>query len=135
MPPETCPGPSSLYNLNHNDLADYKFWSQFAESSERILLNKSQQDGKPRVINVNDEDGKDDMLRVGVWTTLPDACEYSDRHVHLATLRRAAPDRICEACYYMIQHSCPLSTVQKHCASCCDNLKLWVRASDRRKKK
>ena len=135
IPPGTCPRPSSLYNLNHSDPDDYKFWSQFVISSESQLLTKSQRDGKPRVINVEIEDGKNDMLRIGVWDSLPDADDYSDRHVHLATLRRAAPDRVCQACYYMIQHSCPLSTVQKHCVSCCDNLKLWVKASDRRKKK
>ena len=135
IPPGTCPRPSSLYNLNHSDPDDYKFWSQFVISSESQLLTKSQRDGKPRVINVEIEDGKNDMLRIGIWDSLPDADDYSDRHVHLATLRRAAPDRVCQACYYMIQHSCPLSTVQKHCVSCCDNLKLWVKASDRRKKK
>ena len=133
--PGTCSRPSSLYNLNHADPDDYKFWSQFVSSSESQLLTKSQRDGKPRVINVKVVDGKNDMLRIGVWTSLPDASDYSDRHVHLATLRRAAPDRVCQACYYMVQHSCPLSTVQKHCASCCDNLKLWAKASDRRKKK
>ena len=126
MPPGTCPRPSSLYSLAlcSIDSGDFDFWSQYAKSSEGNILNKSRVDGKPRVVNVDVEDGKDDMLRVGVWTKLADPHEHQARHVLLASLRRAAPDRVCKVCSYNLQHNCALSTHTRHCDKCCDDVKL-----------
>ena len=136
MPPGTCPRPTSLYSIGHNlsdthdsyrtklTLDSYNFWSQYAKSSEGNIIRMSCIDGKPRVVNVDVEDGKDDMLRVGDWTKLEDPTSHQARHVLIASLRRAAPDRVCQACSYMLQHSCPLPTNTKHCAQCCDDVKL-----------
>jgi len=61
---------------------------------------KSQTDGKPRIVNINPDERCDDMLRVGYWDTLKDPLEYQRRHLVIASLRRAAPGRVCEVCSY-----------------------------------
>ena len=40
--------------------------------AEPKVLNKSWKDGKPRVVNINVDARRDDMLRVGVWDKLDD---------------------------------------------------------------
>ena len=69
------------------------------------------------------------MLRVGYWDSLKDPLEYQRRHLVIASLRRAAPGRVCQKCSYMLQHSCPLSntTGSKHCATCCEDVKSKVK--------
>ena len=125
LPPNTCSRPSTLYCLKHSSSGDYDFWSKHAlTEAERNILEKSQIDRKPRIVNVNADKLRDDMLRVGVWSKLDDPSEYQRRHVLIASLRRAAPGRVCQACSYMLQHSCPLSntTGSKHCATCCEDV-------------
>lgn len=76
------------------------------------------------MVNIVVDVCRDDMLRVGIWDKLDDPSSYQQRHILIASLRRSAPDRVCQMCSYMIQHSCPLSTNTKHCAKCCDDIKL-----------
>ena len=67
LPPNTCPRPTDLYALKHNSHGDYDFWSKHAlTEAELNILKRSQIDGKPRVVNVNANKHRDDMLRVGV---------------------------------------------------------------------
>ena len=125
LPPGTCPRPSALYALDHSDNMDYSYWSKQAlTQAEAEVLKKSSIDGKPRVINVNVDKGRDDMLRVGVWNKLGDPSDYQRRHILIASLRRAAPGRVCQVCHYMLRHTCPLSklTGLPHCATCCDGV-------------
>ena len=129
LPLNTCPRPSSLYALKHFKSSDYEYWSKVTLSQAELkILKKSRDDGKPRVVNVNADPCRDDMLRVGVWDKLEDPTEYQRRHILIASLRRAAPDRVCQMCSYVLQHSCTLSnhTGIMHCAKCCDDVKLKV---------
>ena len=143
IPPGICPKPSSLYAIvqhgeSFDEALDYwenmKLWEKYAE---KIPFDRTLEDDKPRVVNLagGSHDAHCDMLRIGNWDKLDDPSSHQARHVLLANIRRTDPDRFCESCSYEIQHSCPLSTVQKHCVLCCDTLKLWVKASERRKKK
>ena len=130
LPPDTCPRPSDIYALTHSSHGDYDYWSKHASTEAELrVLKKSQTDGKPRVVNVNVDKDRDDMLRVGVWTKLPDPSDYQRRHVLIASLRRVAPDRVCQVCFYMLQHSCPLAkhTATKHCATCCEDVEPKVK--------
>ena len=132
LPPGTCPRPSTLYGLKHFSNGDYDFWSeQSLNQTEVKALKKSQVDGKPRVVNVNADKHRDDMLRVGIWTKLDDPSEHQRRHVLIASLRRSAPDRVCQVCSYMLQHSCSKHTGTKHCTTCCDEVKSKVKKSSR----
>ena len=136
LPPNTCPRPTSLYALKHYRASDYEYWSQHAlTQAELKVIKKSQVDGKPRVVNVNFDKSRDDMLRVGVWNKLDDPSKYQRRHVLIASLRRAALDRVCQICSYMLEHSCPLSNTTgiKHCDKCCDEVKSKVKHSSKKK--
>ena len=77
------------------------------------------------VVNINVAARRDDMLRVGVWDKLDDPSKYLQRHIHIASLRRAAPNRMCQMCSYILQHSCSLykNTGMVHCINCCNDVK------------
>ena len=104
--------------------------------AELKIFKKSRADGKPRVVNVNVDQRRDDMLRVGAWDKLDDPTEYQNRNILIASLRRAAPDPVCQMCSYVLQHSCTLSdhTGIKHCAKCCVDVKLKVKNKKNEKK-
>ena len=88
-------------------------------------LKLSRVDGEPRVVNLTGGTHHDgDMLRVGDWRQLKDPADHQARHIILANLRRAAPDRTCLLCSYNMasRHDCPISvdkTVKTHCKTCC----------------
>ena len=95
------------------------YWTsvQAAEHNGRIL-DQCDRDGKPRITNI--KDGR--MLRVGIWHELEDPAGHEVRHVVLANLRKAAPDRVCQLCLYQLSHTCSLTDfgAMKHCQECCD---------------
>ena len=84
------------------------------------IIYISNKDGKPRITNI--KGGR--KLRVGIWSDLDDPVAHERRHVILANLRQAAPDRVCPSCFYhpLQQHTCVLtSDYGKHyCKECCD---------------
>ena len=83
---------------------------------EGQTVKRSTIDGKPRVVNL---DGPD-MLRVGDWGRLEDPYKHQVRHMHLAKIRRAEPDRACEFCSYLLGHKCDLyAPAVSHCGECC----------------
>ena len=85
--------------------------------NEGETLKQSMIDGRPRVINLHEPD----MLRVGDWGRLEDPYKHQYRHMHLARIRRAEPDRVCVFCNYSLGHKCDLycpATVT-HCSECC----------------
>ena len=120
IPPGICPKPhSSLYAIvqrgeSFGEALDY--WEEYAE---KIPFDRTLEDDKPRVVNLagGSHEVYCDMLRIGNWDKLDNPSDHQARHVLLANIRRTAPDRFCESCSYEIQHSCPLSTVQKHCVT------------------
>ena len=77
----------------------------------------SAKDGKPRITNTND--GK--KLQVGAWDSLNDPAYHKARHVILANLQKAAPERVCMLCYYSLLHDCPNYEfgIMLHCKDCC----------------
>ena len=77
----------------------------------------SAKDDKPCITNTND--GK--KLRVGAWDSLDDPAYHKARHVILANLRKAAPERVCTLCSYSLLHDCPNYEfgVMLHCKDCC----------------
>ena len=84
---------------------------------EGETLKQSMIDGRPRVINLHEPD----MLRVGDWGRLEEPYIHQYRHMHLARIRRAEPDRFCVFCNYSLGHKCDLycpATVT-HCSECC----------------
>ena len=95
------------------------YWTsvQAAEHNGRIL-DQCDTDGKPR--STNNKDGR--MLRAGLWHNIEDPAGHEVRHVVLANLRKAAPDRVCQLCLYQLSHTCSLSDfgVMKHCQECCN---------------
>ena len=72
------------------------------------------------MVITNIKDGR--MLRVGIWHELEDPAGHEVRHVVLANLRKAAPDRVCQLCLYQLSHTCSLTDfgAMKHCQECCD---------------
>ena len=77
------------------------------------------------VVNINVDARRDDMLLVGVWDKLDDPSKYLQCHILIASLSRAAPDRVCQMCSYILQHSCSLykNTGIVHCINCCNDVK------------
>ena len=89
---------------------------------EGETIKRSTIDGQPRVVNL---DGPD-MLRVGDWGRLEDPYRHQYRHMHLAKIRRAEPDRVCHFCGYLLGHKCDLySPAVTHCADCCVLMQNW----------
>ena len=89
---------------------------------EGETIKRSTIDGQPRVVNL---DGPD-MLRVGDWGRLEDPYRHQYRHMHLAKIRRAEPDRVFHFCGYLLGHKCDLySPAVTHCADCCVLMQNW----------
>ena len=132
IPPGICSIPhSSLYAIVGQD-EDYdsafNHWEQFAEEKP---FKQTRKDDKPRIVNLTkgSYEGQDDMLRIGYWDQLKDPKGHQARHVLLANIRRASPDRVCGLCSYSLitNHKCSLSinnNVVKHCDDCCRNLEV-----------
>ena len=83
------------------------------------IIYQSNKDGKPRITNI--KGGR--KLRVGIWSDLDDPVAHERRHVVLANLRQADPDRVCPSFFYhpLQQHTCVLtSEYGEHCKECCD---------------
>jgi len=111
--------PSKLPILAYRDPYATHYWSQSAEYGGHII-NQSDRDGKPRITNVSDGH-LSRKLRVGVWSQLDDPAGHEARHVVLANLRKAAPDRVCQLCSYNLLHNCSLTDfgATQHCKECC----------------
>ena len=110
-----APYRSKLPILAFRDPASTHYWSQTAEYNGKII-NQSEKDGKPRVTNISD----DRKLRVGLWRHLDDPHDHEARHLVLANLRKAAPDRVCPRCSYNLKHNCMYSQACGECQECCD---------------
>ena len=86
------------------------------QNREGDIIDLSMIDGRPRVVNL---DGPE-MLRVGDWGSLEDPYKHQVRHMHLAKIRRAEPDRACHWCAYSLGHKCDLYRPSlTHCNECC----------------
>lgn len=111
--------PSKLPILAYRDPYAIHYWSQSAEYGG-LIINQSDRDGKPRITNISDGH-LSRKLRVGVWSQLDDPAGHEARHVVLANLRKAAPDRVCRLCSYNILHNCSLTDfgAAQHCKDCC----------------
>jgi len=109
---------SRLPILAHRCPVSANYWGPSAEMRGRIIY-QSNKDGKPRITNI--KGGR--KLRVGIWSDLDDPVAHERRHVVLANLRQAAPERLCTSCFYhpLQQHTCVLTTEYgEHCQDCCD---------------
>ena len=96
----------------------YRFVDQNGrwQNREGDIIDLSMIDGRPRVVNL---DGPE-MLRVGDWGSLEDPYKHQVRHMHLAKIRRAEPDRACHWCSYSLGHKCDLYRPSPpHCVDCC----------------
>jgi len=125
------PHPARLYTILDGDRSGpcggYDYWSEWAEGKP---LKLSRVDGEPRVVNLTGGTHHyGDMLRVGDWRHLADPTEHQARHIILANLRRAAPDRVCLLCSYNMasKHECRLPSRDKrilktHCKDCCQEI-------------
>ena len=126
--PHSARRPKGLHSKPPPDPSTYSAaasGSSCPPTPELKVLNKSRKDGKPRVVNINVDNRRDDMLRVGVWNKLDDPSKYQQRHILIASLCRAAPNRACQMCSYILQHSCSYKhTSIVHCANCCNDVKL-----------
>ena len=149
----TTIGRSVTHTLKHSSSANYyDLWSKQALTQAEVkTIKKSQVDAKPRIVNLNADKGRHNMLRVGVWTNLDDPMEHQIRHIVAAEGRIARPEHVCEVCSYLlhttfsmtamrhVQHSCPLSNTTgiKHCAMCCEEVsaKVKKRSSKRNENK
>jgi len=111
--------PSKLPILAYRDPNALNYWSQSAEYGG-LIINQSNRDGKPRITNIS-EGHLSRKLRVGVWSHLDDPAGHEARHVVLANLRKAAPDRVCRLCSYYLLHNCSLTDFGgiQHCKECC----------------
>jgi len=111
--------PSKLPILAYRDPNALNYWSQAAEYGG-LIINQSDRDGKPRITNIS-EGHLSRKLRVGVWSHLDDPAGHEARHVVLANLRKAAPDRVCQLCSYNLLHNCSLTDfgATQHCSECC----------------
>jgi len=111
--------PSKLPILTYRDPNAIHYWSQSAEYGG-LVINQSNRDGKPRITNIS-EGHLSRKLRVGVWSHLDDPAGHEARHVVLANLRKAAPDRVCQLCSYNLLHNCSLTDfgATQHCSECC----------------
>jgi len=111
--------PSKLPILAYRDPYATHYWSQSAEYGG-LIINQSDRDGKPRITNISDGH-LSRKLRVGVWSHLDDPAGHEARHVVLANLRKAAPERVCRLCSYNLLHNCSLTDfgAAQHCKECC----------------
>merc|ERR1740128_1504242 len=111
--------PSKLPILAYRDPNALNYWSQSAEYGG-LIINQSNRDGKPRITNIS-EGHLSRKLRVGVWSHLDDPAGHEARHVVLANLCKAAPEKVCRLCSYNLLHNCSLSDfgAAQHCKECC----------------
>jgi len=111
--------PSKLPILAYRDPYATHYWSQSAELGG-LIINQSDRDGKPRITNIS-EGHLSRKLRVGVWSHLDDPAGHEARHVVLANLRKAAPEKVCRLCSYNLLHNCSLTEfgAAQHCSECC----------------
>ena len=111
--------PSKLPILAYRDPYAIHYWSQSAEYGG-LIINQSDRDGKPRITNISDGH-LSRKLRVGVWSHLDDPAGHEARHVVLANLRKAAPEKVCRLCSYNLLHNCSLTDfgAAQHCKECC----------------
>ena len=108
---------SITYDFDQEGMYGCEDWvDNCLNEKEGNTIKQSTIDGQPRVVNL---DGPD-MLRVGDWGRLEEPYKHQVRHVYLAKIRRAEPDRACVFCGCLLGHKCDLyAPAMTHCGECC----------------
>ena len=121
----------SITGITYGGIFRTDRWADmWCPNKEGDIVDRSMIDDQPRVVNLNHPD-MPDMLRVGDWGSLDDPFKHQVRHMHLAKIRLAHPDRVCHWCGYSLGHKCDLyHPAVTHCSECCLLMKEKNRRSE-----